>query len=144
MSRNKLWLWTIWKWKYHDINPSSGWDGDIKIISLRPSVVMIGLMAVPGSMIVPGPPLPSHLININVNFRNVSLPRISHKTKYCTAVVTKFVDSLFYLCIWGPGNIQETPVASSQQTRYIADIVESPVHYRRYGPNITLFQSRLL
>ena len=52
-------------------------------------------MAAPGSMIV-FPPLPSlHLININVNFRNVSLPRISHKTKYCTAVVIKFVDSLF-------------------------------------------------
>ena len=74
---------------------------------------MIGLMAVPGSMIVPGPPLPSHLININVNFRNVSLPRISHKTKYCTAVVTKFVDSLFVHLVSIQG-IQQ------QQTRYIA------------------------
>ena len=53
------------------------------------------MMAAPGSMIVlPSHPL-LHLININVNFRNVSLPRISHKTKYCTAVVIKFVDSLF-------------------------------------------------
>ena len=51
-------------------------------------------MASPGWMIVLSPPLP-HLININVNFSRVSLPRISHKTKYCAAVVINFVDSLF-------------------------------------------------